>query len=310
MRPHVRYEHLARGLLVAVDHEVAAIRMAVADDPESGARKRDVLRAEERNPAEEEAQARNSRRSRTGAGSHPGTGRSSSGRFLCLGFFREDFGSSSLAAGTVPTRSRAIAFTSFADFKCFFLARQSSSAACLPSISAVNGFCRNMTRPGSGRFQTRSCPQDNRWRRSPIADGLAAEHPQSEFFHTHAGHGGVQHRDGEFARRGSIAAQACSVLSEPWSRANPRRPRYRPIIFSSWRFVVDDQNLSARAHKWQLYDRPVCDSIRNISRFKTKKHREFINITPTGRIGAAQERHPGRHDPGLRHAHHRRSLGQ
>ena len=46
---------------------------------------------------------------------------SSSGRFLCLGFLREDLGSISLAAGTVPTRSRAMAFTSLPISNVFFL---------------------------------------------------------------------------------------------------------------------------------------------------------------------------------------------
>jgi hypothetical protein len=33
--------------------------------------------------------------------------------FLCFGFFRKFFGTMTLAAGTVPTRSRAMALTDF-----------------------------------------------------------------------------------------------------------------------------------------------------------------------------------------------------
>src|ERR1035438_6852588 len=46
---------------------------------------------------------------------------SSSMGFLCLGFLRALLGSMGLEAGTVPTRSRAIAFTSLLISKIFFL---------------------------------------------------------------------------------------------------------------------------------------------------------------------------------------------
>ena len=45
---------------------------------------------------------------------------SSSGATLCFGFLRKDFGWIVLAEGIRPTRSRAIAFTSFTTSKIFF----------------------------------------------------------------------------------------------------------------------------------------------------------------------------------------------
>jgi len=46
---------------------------------------------------------------------------SSPGGFLCFGFFRDVFGSIAFPAGTGPTRSRAMARTSLAALKVFFL---------------------------------------------------------------------------------------------------------------------------------------------------------------------------------------------
>ena len=63
------------------------------------------------------------------------------------------------------------------------------------------------------------------------------------------------------------------------------------------------------SHGRWLYDRRMRFYTEYLT-FKTAKHREYINITPQVESDATQERHPGGHDPGLRHAHHRRHLGQ
>src|SRR6478672_5359910 len=128
MRPHVGREDLARGLLVAVDNDVAPFRVTVPRNAEARPGQADVLWTEERKPTEDR---RVSQKLAPGESvgwipwlCSPGRCRqavgevrarrslthkcSSSGRFLCLGFLRADFGSSSCAAGTAPTRSRAI----------------------------------------------------------------------------------------------------------------------------------------------------------------------------------------------------------
>src|SRR5260370_29108484 len=114
MRLHLPFQHLARGLFVAVNAQIAALRTAVAQDAESRAGQADVPRAQERKPAQGQKLApRYARR--------PAHYASSSMRFLCLGFLRTDLGSIGLPAGTGPTRSRAIALTSLAASKVFFL---------------------------------------------------------------------------------------------------------------------------------------------------------------------------------------------
>src|SRR6185436_7693792 len=94
----VACQYRARCLFVAVNQQVVPVPMPVTNDAVPCSGKRNVLRAEEWQPAEDRA-IREELSPRGGSHSD-----SSSGRFLCFGFLRWDLGSISLAAGTMPTR--------------------------------------------------------------------------------------------------------------------------------------------------------------------------------------------------------------
>src|SRR5262245_46011401 len=88
--------------------------MSISQDAESCSCQADVARPPERKPAQgEELAPRYTFPTRHCA--------SSSMRFLCLGFLREDLGSIGFPAGTGPTRSRAMALTSLPASNVFFL---------------------------------------------------------------------------------------------------------------------------------------------------------------------------------------------
>src|SRR5437016_11070910 len=107
---HVAREHLAGGFLIAVNQQVAALGAPVAHDQKSRAGEINVPPAEEREPSE--SQQFPARAAGVRVFWRCAQWPSSPGGFLCLGRLRVDLGRIGLEAGTRPTLSRAMAFTS------------------------------------------------------------------------------------------------------------------------------------------------------------------------------------------------------
>ena len=201
-----------------------------------------MLRAEEREPAEDrgvrqEFAPRDScepdRRSRLGCSerSRLGSQLLVLRRFLCLGFLREDFGSIGFAGGDGPDALAGDRLHFFADVKRLLLARQSSSAACRASISAVNGFCTNSTRPPDRPPPTRSCPQDNRSRPPRTATDWPRAAAKRDLAYSVRPCWRREPRRRVSPARLSISAHARSVLSMVVDADIPCASDNTPIIF-------------------------------------------------------------------------------
>src|SRR5262249_42296897 len=147
---------------------------------------RGVLRVEEGKPGKCE------RLSPRDVASH-----SSSTRFLCFGFLRRFFGSIGRAAGTVPTRSRAIAFTSLPASNRFF--RANHPPHCGGEFLRRKRFGEKCNTSRRRRFELGNIHGITAGRNHTYPRGNR-EHLVRQLFQGGPSHGRVQHGDREAAR--------------------------------------------------------------------------------------------------------------
>ena len=197
-------------------------------------RQLDVLRPEERNPAETRPASELAPVQRD-AGRVAGPPSLFLQRLLVLRLLPQGLRArSSFAAGTVPTRSRAMAFTSLVTSNVFFLRAKHPPHGVRTSISAVNGFCRNITRPGAAASNSGHDPQDNRSRRSRRSTGWPPSIRSASSSIRHAAswwHPAPRTR--KLARRRLHRRPRPFAAARPRHASYPMRFRYRPIIFRS-----------------------------------------------------------------------------
>src|SRR5579863_7816694 len=196
--------------------------------------------------------------------------------FLCFGFLRSDLGSISLAAGTVPTRSRAMALTSL-PISNFFLRGKHPPHRRDQHFRRKRLVQKHHT-AGSHGFQRRHIHR--------ITAG--GEHAQSwihaqkaggQLLHAHAWHGGIEHHHRE-CRGPSLHGLPRPIGSVHRGHGISHTAQVNAHHFQQRGFVIYDQDVSAGSvHKslW-LYDRRMKFYTEYLT-FKTSKHREYINIT-------------------------------
>ena len=252
-------QHLPRGLLVAVDQQVAALRTPVAQDAKARARQADVPRAAgtgtSRTAEPAEANARNC---------PPRSLPLLPGGLLVLGLL-----AARISARSASRRAPAHALARdglhfFVQVKRLLLACQASSAPPRPA-SRRERLVQKTDPSRSGLLPARPCPQDTRWPQARTAPGWRASIRGASSSMLIPRHGGVQHRHVEPAP----ARPPPPPTPHPCVRRRGHRisqpPQIRAHHLQQGRLVVDDQDASGRRWSWVPGCMiALCDSTRNI----------------------------------------------